>query len=142
MSIMSKKLALTAILATTLALAVPGTSAFARGGGGGHGGGGGGHMGGGGGHMGGGFGGGHMGGGFGGGHVGGLGGSRMGGGFGGGRMGLGGQAFGSAGRSVHAGLHGRHGRRFIGRGFGGYDSNPCWDWQYRALGWTCEYPYY
>jgi hypothetical protein len=122
MNNMSKKLALTAIFATALALAIPATDALARGGGGG----GGGHMGGGGGgHMGGGFGGGHMGGGFGGGHVVG---------------GMGGQAFGSAGafhgRGVHAGLHDR---RFIGRGFNSYDS--CWDWQSTPLGWVCQYPY-
>jgi hypothetical protein len=96
------------VLATALAFggAMPATTAFARGGGGGGhmGGGGGGHMGGGGGgHMGGGFGGGHMGGGFGGGH--------MGGGFGGGHIGRGHVRF-------HPGL--RNG--FGGFGFLPYDA--------------------
>jgi hypothetical protein len=150
MKIMSKKFAVVALVAA--ALAFPATGALARGGGGGGGGHGGG---GGGGHMGGGFGGGHMGGGFGGGRMGGV---HIGGGFGGTRFGgvrgSTAQAFGSA-RVVHGGgvrgLHGHRGtrlafhgrRRFVGRGFGYYDNyNPCWDGQYTAYGWTCQYPYY
>src|ERR1700752_1750578 len=125
MDVMTRKLALIALLATTLAL--PATGALARGGGGG------GHMGGGfgggGGHIGGGFGGGHIGGGFGGGHIGGA---HMGGGFGGGHIG-----------GFHGGRFAAHGihRNFFTNdfGYGGYAS--CWDWQSTPTGWVCVSPY-
>jgi len=124
---MIKKLALIALVATTLAL--PATGALARGGGGGFGGG---HGGGGfgGGHIGGGFGGGHMGGGFGGGHIGGA---PMGGGFSAGHVG----GF-HGGRFAAHGLH----RNFFTNdfGYGGYDDS-CWDWQSTPTGWVCALPY-
>jgi hypothetical protein len=115
MDVMIKKLALIAILATTLAL--PATGALARGGWGG------------GGHGGGGFGGGHMGGGFGGGHMGGghFGGAHMGGGF---------------ARSHVGGFHGGHfaHRGFFNNGLGYYDDS-CWDWRSTPDGWVCVGPY-
>ena len=67
----------------------------------------------------------------------------MGGGFGGAHIGsmAGRGAFASAGIHGH-GIHMRsHGRRFIGRGFGGYGYyDPCWQHPY-TYGLVCDYPY-